>query len=183
MKAIISNTIALKQQLPHILLAADSAIGRQCEPYWLDTESPVNYMALICPCYRVGRQGKSINRKFASRYIDAQTLAAVLLPSQYSSHPLEAPQLYLAANQAIIPGDDSDCYRPDSHTMEAAGQSLTFISADFVDEAITALTPYMTIKTGDRLIDCGHAIAVPISTRTRIEATLDGITVLKFKAI
>lgn len=183
MKAIISNHGALTQPLPGIRLAADSAIGRQCEPFWLDTDRGLSYTALICPCYRVGRQGKNIGRKFASRYIDAITLAAILLPTEYAAAPLLAPELYYASNQALIPGNDSDGYQPGEHVMQGDGHSVTFSAADFIDEAIPAITPYMTIKTGDRLIDCSHAIAVAVSQRHYIEAILDGVTVLKFKAL
>ena len=167
MKAILCNKRALAMPLPAIRLIADSAIGRQREPYWLDSDSGLSYTALICPCYRVGRLGKNIDRKFAARYIDAITTAAVILPSEYAAAPMEAPEIFFASTNAMIP---------------AAGKRLEFQSSDFIGDAVAMLTRYMTIKNGDRLIDCSHTIAVPLSQRGTVEATLNGQTVLKFKA-
>ena len=170
MKAILCNKRSLAMPLPAIRLIADSAIGRQREPYWLDSDSGLSYTALICPCYRVGRLGKNIDRKFAARYIDAITTAAVILPSEYAAAPMEAPEIFFASTNAMM------------HTIEAAGKRLEFQSSDFIGDAVAMLTRYMTIKNGDRLIDCSHTIAVPLCQRGTVEATLNGQTVLKFKA-
>ncbi|MDE5655921.1 MAG: hypothetical protein K2I19_02440 [Muribaculaceae bacterium] len=182
MKAILCDKRSLAMPLPAIRLIADSAIGRQREPYWLDTDSGLSYTALICPCYRVGRLGKNIDRKFAARYIDALTPAAVILPSEYAAAPMEAPEIFFASTNALIPGDDTEFAEAAIHTIEAAGKRLEFQAGDFIGEAVARLTGYMTIKNGDRLIDCSHAIAVQLCPRGTVEATLDGLTVLKFKA-
>lgn len=182
MKAILCNKRSLAMPLPAIRLIADSAIGRQREPYWLDSDSGLSYTALICPCYRVGRLGKNIDRKFAARYIDAITTAAVILPSEYAAAPMEAPEIFFASTNAMISGDETEIAEAAMHTIEAAGKRLEFQSSDFIGDAVAMLTRYMTIKNGDRLIDCSHTIAVPLCQRGTVEATLNGQTVLKFKA-
>ena len=114
-------------------------------------------------------------------HIDAITTAAVILPSEYAAAPMEAPEIFFASTNAMIPGDETEIAEAAMHTIEAAGKRLEFQSSDFIGDAVAMLTRYMTIKNGDRLIDCSHTIAVPLCQRGTVEATLNGQTVLKFK--
>ncbi|MDE5928912.1 MAG: hypothetical protein K2H03_00375 [Muribaculaceae bacterium] len=185
MKAILSSIESLDRPLPGIRLIADSAIGRQREPYWLDTECGHDLTALLCPCYRIGRLGKNIDRRFAARYIDAFTLAALIIPGRHADKPLMTEEIFLASTNALIPGDDLPFgpEMPDSVTMRTGAESLEFSPTDFVCNAVSRLSAFMTFKNGDRLIDCSRSIRATVAPRTSINATLDGKEILKIKIL
>lgn len=183
MKAILSDISSLNALLPGIRMVADSAIGRQREPYWLDTDSGRRMTALVCPCYRIGRLGKNIDRRFALRYIDAFTAAALIIPEEYSAAPMDAPEIFLASTNALIPGDDILCDPlPEGELQLKSGDELQiFNPSDFAIEAVARLSEFMTLKNGDRIIDCGSPTAVPVGPRQTIETQLGDRVILRFK--
>ncbi|MDE6098494.1 MAG: hypothetical protein K2G24_06365 [Muribaculaceae bacterium] len=185
MKAIISNSTALRGNIPEIRLIADSAIGRQREPYWTDTDSDFKYAALICPCYRIGRLGKNIDRRFASRYIDALAPAALIIPETFADAPMETAEIFLASTNALIPGDDAaaDFDNASPLTLSCNGETREFTPCEFIQEAVPTLSRFMTLKNGDRIIDCSNPIAAGVLPRSTLEACIGNITTLKIKML
>lgn len=183
MKAIITSSEALDTPLPEIRLVADSAVGRQSEPYWLDDCNHASMTVLLCPCYRIGRLGKNIAPEFTARYIDAVTVAAVILPAGNAADVLHAPQIHFIANSAVIPGDDIAVNVADTaeFTISCSQSSRLLPAKAYCEKAVSRLSEIATFKTGDRIIDCSNPIAIEVEGRCEVEAEIDNKKILKIR--
>lgn len=190
MKALVTTMSDLAcMPWPNVRAVADSAIARQRDPIWLDTESGEEFTALVCPVYRIGRLGLNIEARFAGRYIDAIGLTALVLPNRIAASPLAAPEIHFLCNGAMVMGDELEpsCFGEGQLTIMveySEGDKQSSVSdPDFPVQALARLSKLMTFKTGDRLVDVGAAVPVRLSPRFRFSATLDARLLLQAKAL
>lgn len=157
MKAILATTESINTKpLPEIRMIADSAIAHDREPLWLDLDrEPV--VALLCPCWRIGRLGRNIKPQFVSRYIDALCTCAVIVPESFAGCPMQAPEIIFASTEAVISSPDMPVN--DDTRLEP-----------FALQAVAELSKYMIFKNGDRLIDISHPTQIPMTPGRDIEA-------------
>ena len=195
MKALITTTDHLSAApWPQLRAIADSAVARQREPIWLDTDDSRQMCAVICPCYRIGRLGLNISRRFALRYIDAVGLAAVVLPAEYAAAPVDAPPVLYVCNGAMVLGDEVDPQQlgdsPWTLQVSALNNDGNTVTAhtvtagmEFAGLAVSELSQLMTFKTGDRLLDAGHSVTVPLAKGSHLSGSLHSIPLLHCKAL
>lgn len=109
---------------PDWMLLPDSAMIREGKPVFLpDDEEP--FVMLPSLCIRIGRLGKHISEKFASRYFDAVAPAVQFMPLSAAEDILNnivpAPSRVIFDNALVI-GDFStlESGLPDALTLKAA---------------------------------------------------------------
>lgn len=195
MKALVTNTADLQlSPLPRVRAVADSAISRQREPIWLDTDSGGVMCAIVCPCYRIGRLGLNINARFARRYIDAVGLAALVVPEQYAAAPTDAPEILYVCNGAMVLGEETvpeqlgdEAWQLEVSATAGNGaaitRQITTAGMEFVDLAVPRLSQLMTFKTGDRILDTGHSLTITLGKGTHASGRLQSLQLLQCKAL
>ncbi len=133
----------------------DSAIITNSRPFFIPDflENPVGYAAVA---FRVGRLGKSIPRKFASRYIDAVTVALLTGNRDECGTPQAAVSLPgTVFDGSILIGKWLTVNENHAITFPEAG--ITIDSGKLIEAAedtIAELSQYMTLKMGDIIIPC-----------------------------
>lgn len=133
--------------------------------------------------YLLCRLGKSISCRFASRYYDRMTVAVRFVPVDMTGDGREREQwtpwatafdgaLALGAPVQCAPAADIDITAP----LTAAIKGV----APPVDMAVAMLSENMIIKTGDIIIPPAPIFSCPVKIGDRVEASIDGNTVLRF---
>lgn len=131
MKAII-----YPGSLEQITVIADSAIGRDVQPLFLPEGEWDGRMAWAV---RIGRLGKCVSPKFALRYVDGIAPALLTAPAP------PVPAWAAIADGALIPGAWV--------SLDEAGATLPGSpSRDEIAAAVSDITRYATIKTGDIIV-------------------------------
>lgn len=119
----------------------------------------VGFKAVLCPAYRIGRLGKSIGERFASRYRDAVALAARLYPSNSPVVPeIARPDVVKAWEGSVVLGkwqpiteDGQFIIAPEADPTLRLGVTPEGID---IDGMIAAVSSIMTLKMGDIIIPC-----------------------------
>lgn len=128
---------------------ADSAVVVAGRPLFLPDFS-TTWTARVYIAYRIGRLGKTIKARYASRYYDAITLALRLIPSDI---PEKSSVCSFFDNAiALAPffefGDDelSSDGQPEILTLENHGFN---IDRNLIAEVIERVSRYSTLRNGD----------------------------------
>ncbi len=171
---------------------ADSAILRTGEPVFVPEPVQV-WRSTVAPAIRMSRLGMSIKATKASEYYDAISLFHLLTPVD----PVIVDGLppYIL-DRTFSPGqwhstspDPLKEYRFEAMRRELNGNAEeTAVSGQFsllslgVDDAIAALSRYMTFRTGDILVfpDKGCDMGAPMLD-TEMTASLDGLPTLSIR--
>ena len=132
---------------------------------------------------RIGRLGRDIAPKFASRYVDAVTVALWLrLPAEdasLSAGLLDGLDASLAAGTWIPAGELPQ-------TPLAVSTPCSEISVDLqaeIESAVPAVSRYMTLKMGDVILAGPAGRPVELTAGARINASLAGREVLSVKIL
>lgn len=165
-----------------ISIAPDSAVSRDGRPVFLPDEgSP--WTGTILPAYRICRLGKNIPERFAPRYYDAMTIAAVASPA-----PDTLPTtLGLTTDGAISLGQWTPITEQlrggdDHHEITFNGTVLDFTDNSLsVCKAIHFLSRFMTLKIGDIIIPSTEGIICKLDIDSEISADLDGTRLLEYR--
>lgn len=171
--------------IPEITLVPDSAITTQGRPVFLP-EFDDKWIAEFYLAVRVSRLGKDISLKFSPRYFDRVTVAMRLVPVALSAafrkeaRPagvlsvfdnaltlglwLEAESLESPAKVTV---NDAEVILPD------VGQAAA--------EAVSAVSRYCTLKTGDLVMPFRVLPASPVKIGTLVKVSLGSETVIDLK--
>lgn len=126
------------------VLIADSAAGSDRNPLFLPSGG--RFTVEIRQAFRIGRLGKNIAPKFASRYIDALALVACLVG--------EDPTALAGSltDSSVIKGPELAVDQfPASVMIEGQPIELPF-SEPFAGELLASVSTNATLKTGDLII-------------------------------
>ncbi len=171
---------------PAVELIADSAVVLPPHPLFLP-DFDANWEARIYPAYRIGRLGKSIARKFASRYIDAYTLALRLVPVD-TNRELQAAGLPCGLDglfdSALTLGRWTEIDHALPETFEITSGALNVEIDNHFDAACRALesiSRYATVKTGDVICPSWIPTDVVPEVGSGIEAAINGATCLSVR--
>ena len=172
---------------PAVELIADSAVVTPPHPLFLpdfDTE----WEGRICPAYRIGRLGKTVDARFAPRYIDAYGLVLRLIPAGTDK------ALRAAGMPAGLDGMfDSALYTGAWLPTEGVGMNVPLaVSCAGVDsvinshfeaacKAVECVTRYATVKTGDIIIPSWMPVCVVPRPGVTIEGSIDGAVCLSVR--
>lgn len=151
-------------------MIADSAFGRNGQPWFVpDFGSQWRWRLMLA--FRVSRLGKCVAPRFAGRYYDALTLMYV----PWCDAP-EADVLLGCMDGGAVAGNWIAL--PD--TIEINGESMSLSDFD-IDHFLAKVSQYTTLKTGDILaLEIKGSEYQPIEINNRVEASINGETVLGF---
>lgn len=170
---------------PDIDIHPDSALILPGRPLFMP-EWGEGWVASLHPSVKIGRLGKNIARKFASRYYDGISLSLRV--------SLREP----AGLEGVLSGMDSSLvngsWLPAEHASEdmrvqvavsdeTVAESVTGPIAQTVDEVIAKVSEYMTLKMGDVVMLPPVAGPIEIKEGARITAALDGESVIDLRIV
>lgn len=187
MKAIIFDRDLNKSLLlpPEITLLADSAITSPGHPVFLpdfDTE----WMAEFYLAIKISRLGKGISRKFAPRYFEQAAIAVRLVPRTIATDLCQAARpsgIISIFDNALTPGpwtDIASLPTPCIATVNGISIPLPDIT-DSAAEAISCISNYCTLKTGDIVMPFRIAPACTAVRGTTISVSLTAGSPLEIK--
>lgn len=143
---------------PEVEIIVDSATVSAGRPVFLPDFSD-GWVARLYPAFRISRLGKDIGEKFAARYFDSFTIVLRLVPValERSLAAAGAPSgvlgLYdycLALGEWMPLPDSGEALR-----VECGGLSVDIAPAEMrVEEAVSAVSRYATLKIGDVVLPC-----------------------------
>ncbi|MBQ4345386.1 MAG: fumarylacetoacetate hydrolase family protein [Muribaculaceae bacterium] len=181
----INRDIDSHLQLPLSLdIIPDSAIIKDGKPFFVPdyAEGGIYYPAIA---FRVNRLGKNIAPRFACRYYDAITLALRTVPTtlinqlqknQYTS------ALATSFDGSLILGDWLQL--PETSDFSISIGENTF-HVDYnklqIDNIISELSHYMTLKIGDIIIAGSIPSQYDIEIDSRVTASFSEINCIDFK--
>ena len=185
---IISLERSLHERLtlpPSAIFLPDSAVVPSGRPLFVPDFSG-QWVGRLYMAARIGRLGKNIPQRFASRYCDSLGLALRLIPLDLLRQ-LEQEERGIAVatgfDNAIslsisLPFDSS----LSSYEIDCMGETQIFTPEEIaIDESIVELSRYMTLKTGDVILTGHTDNELSINIDTTIEASLNGERQLRIK--
>lgn len=176
---IIAVAPAGNSAVPQYVLMADSCVITTDRPFFLPAFAP-RFTARLAVALRMERQGKSIARRFASRYVGSAAPAAVVVPHGHDRQATGA--LDEAFDGALLLGNFTGV--ADGAVNEAlvectcgAARSQGTPNGAGVDfaKAIEEISSMCTIKTGDIILLHTDAPQVEIEAGFTLNARLNKI--------
>lgn len=170
---------------PLFHLVPDSALTVSGQPVFLP-DFPGVWEVKAALALRIGRLGKGIAAKFATRYIDALTLAVQAIPVTMERQlraqcaPTSATWTF---DGALTPGKWLP-FDPaaTSHQLSIGELNLTIDMADLrIDECVAAVSSLLTLKTGDVILPALCPPGVTVKPDDTLPCTLDGTGILTLK--
>lgn len=178
-----------------LLLATDSSISLGGRPIFLP-EISQRWLMQISPAFRISRLGKTISERFASRYYDAFTLAARLLPldlmDTLEKSGMRHSPFATAFDGAVSLGAwiPADYLRNGAAGLPAAlavniGASeteagLTANLTESADKAIALLSRNFILKNGDVIVTGGPLTESEVMLDTHVEVSSGQHRILSF---
>ena len=145
-----------KPEEPVIFTKADSALLKDRKPFFVpDFMGRIDYEAELV--VRICRLGKSIPQRFAHRYYDAVTLGV-----DFTARDMQRRLREKGINGSTV--------------QQACTGDMIFA----VDELISYISKYFTLKTGDLIYTGTPAGTGPVAIGDRLEGWLDDRKVLGF---
>ena len=161
---------------PHVTLYPSSAVIHGGKPFFLpDFGGPWSVRPAVA--LRLCRLGKSIDEKFAMRYVDAMAPVALFEPQEFAADPALAA-LVPAIDCTVAFGPWQELPREDeaalTATMRWLDRELTLTPAMIsAPAAIASLSRYMTVQMGDALIPFSlPEMAAPVETESTFTLAL-----------
>ena len=172
---------------------ADSAVVRQGMPMFVP-DFAMDWKLRVVPCITIGRLGKSILPRFASRYIDSVGLGIRLMPPVCDgSGPMSATMhagLAATFDGAFAPGTPfqaSVATEPMLVDVCQHGAAQSNLRLDIrpdqlmAEETVSFVSRYVTLRTGDIIIPCTFPTELPATVNSVVELTLNGEPALRLK--
>lgn len=184
MNVIIINRTAEEalQTAPTMSLCPGSGVvmparGPLFIPAWLKGEAWLRPVVVL----RLSRLGKNVERKFASRYYDAMAAGVLMRPTADEGVPAE---LASAADSAMALGTWMPLQpeRPLTLSVESPATTLTLTRQEVAaDDAIVALSRFMTLRMGDLLVPVLPDIKFTAQRDSVLKISLNSIPSLEVK--
>lgn len=162
-------------------LIADSALTLPGRPTFIpDFKEVTTWKAIPLIAVRISRLGKTISAKFASRYFDACTLAARIMPYDSQGHPMDGIAAIL--DFGITLGEWAPVPDCESLRITFAGEEtvLPSLCALFTD-ATVAVSRYATLKMGDILLIPLPLPSVEAIPDVNVNGTMDSAPLLNMR--
>lgn len=141
----------------HIM--ADSALVVAGRPLFLPDYAD-KWKIRVYTAYRVSRLGKTVKRRFASRYYDGCSLALRLIPVDETFCSIE----WFADNSLAL-SPFTQISEDDNNPHLALGDVSFIHHPDQIDSAIEQVTHFSTIKNGDLILSGYKELDVEIAPR------------------
>lgn len=174
---------------PAFDLIADSSVVAAHRPFFLPDFSDRWKMAFY-PSFRISRLGKGITAKFASRYFDAVTISARLIPVDvtdllYDDAALRQYGILGTFDYCVAMGE----WIPWAGHDDAASLTFDYNSASIqcsvsdicICEAIESVSMCTTLKMGDVIMPCMLPVKFDASVGMPVTALINSQTCLDFR--
>ncbi len=171
----------LPDELTAVDIIPDSAAVLKNRPVFVP-DFGSGWVAVPMLALRIGRLGRDISQKFASRYVDGVTVALRLMlqPEIASRGLLSAMDSTLATGEWLSP-DDVDA---DSVSAEIDGHvSAPFSIRAETEICVPLVSRFMTLKTGDIVLAAPVAPPVAVSPGMMVKASLGAEPVAEFRFV
>ncbi|MBR1934888.1 MAG: fumarylacetoacetate hydrolase family protein [Muribaculaceae bacterium] len=175
--------------VPQATVVTDSAIVRPGKPMFLPRWAET-FVGIPAFAFRIGRLGKTISRRFASRYCDGMSVALMVEARGIDSRQPEARYSALATafDGALLPGQWHEL-APESLPAELeadfrlpSGEQATITTAAMTlgfDLLVEWLSRYFTLKMGDMIVSDCAPLEFPLHVGDVIEASLGSEPLLR----
>lgn len=168
-KALEADAAPRPDILP-LTMGADSALVRPGFPSFLPDFAREGWELRLAPMFRVGRLGKWIEPRFAPRYLEAITLAAILRPAAPSLSPLPFLPIF---DGAITPGIFQPYTPGGEAVLQIGDESFPFPLASLrAEETLALISRSVTLKSGDLIVPAMFPAAFPAEIGLDIEAAI-----------
>lgn len=153
---------------------ADSSAHRNRYPFFIPDTS-VEWCAKICPAIKISRLGTHIARKFASRYYDSIAPAVIFMPSDAADDFANADERHFVCDSAYCLGDSVAIGAQDTeHIISTGDRQLIFTAQTLnVDEIVSKLSEFATLKMGDIVIFGDSGFNININEGEQLTVKLD----------
>ena len=148
------------------------------------------WILCVAPYFSIGRLGKGISPKFASRYVDGFGMAARLVPpdSRVAGGSVAgAGALGSNFDGALLVGRRFPAreWCPDDRLVLSTGDGgkdavLTYADLH-LEDTVALVSRYMMLKTGDMIIPCGTSMLLQAEIGLRASVSLNGLPALNIK--
>lgn len=158
----------------------DSAILLPGRPFFMP-EFGSGWRAKVMIAARIGRLGKNISLKYASRYFDAATLALFIYPTD-----TEVDSGILSAlDSSVVIGEwqGSDLITGAIDVEAGSSQVSVAPAKERVEEVISEVSKYATLKMGDVILLPAGGIEIPLAEGEQCELCANSVSVLRLKVV
>ncbi len=178
-----------------LLLATDSSISLGGRPVFLP-EISQRWIMQISPAFRISRLGKSISERFASRYYDAFTLAARLLPLDLMDSLERSGMRHSPFATAFDGAVSLGTWIPTNYLRDGADRMPTTLAVNIgssdteielpehlteaADKAIALLSRSFILKNGDVIVTGGPLTESDVVIDTHVEVSSGQHKILSF---
>ncbi len=171
--ALAADAAPRPDQLP-LTLGADSALVRPGFPCFLPDFAREGWEMRLAPVIRVSRLGKWIEPRFAHRYIDALSLAAILRPRGPEASTSPHSSFLPIFDGAITPGLFTPLPEgPEALLAVKGAEPIPFTLSDLrAAETLALISRSVTLKSGDLIIPAMFPAAFPAAIGLDIAASV-----------
>lgn len=165
--------------LPSVTLVADSALVMPGRPLFLP-DFAQHWRGIVYFGVRISKLGKGVAPKFARRYYDA--VCAAFHPQAFSDtgERIGAGFAGLYDGAAVL-GRMLEAEEGAEQVQIACGRQTLAVDMAVVDRAVSAVSYWSTLKTGDIIMAAGIMLDAPIRVGDILEASVNGAPSLKVK--
>lgn len=174
-------------------LVADSAVVRNNRPVFIPDFAREGWVVEVRPAVHIGRLGKFISTRFASRYVEGFSLVACVRPCGDSvpdaltdsfdgaltaGEMMPLPQggkIAVGAVMSPLPG------RAVSVASAVEKECLIELTALHIDDTIALLSRYATLKSGDMVLPASVGLEFPLQLDCSLVASVDGREALSLR--
>lgn len=182
---------AVIPSVPMFFLKPDSAILKNNKPFFLpDFSSEIHYEAEIV--FRICRLGKSVERQFACRYYDSVTLGIDITARDLQrlqaerGHPWEICKAFDGAAPlgsflplTSLPGINNLSFRLEINGRTVQQSSTADMIFD-IDEIISYVSRFFTLKTGDLIFTGTPSGVGPLAKGDHLKGYIEEVPVIDF---
>lgn len=170
--------------LPSVTLVADSALVMPGRPLFLPDFSQ-HWRGIVYLGVRISKLGKGVAPKFARRYYDAVCAAFHPLAFSDTGERIGAGFAGLYDGAVVLGrmlGAEEGAEYIDAEYIDiACGLQTLAVDMAMVDKAVSAVSYWSTLKTGDIIMPAGMMLDAPLRVGDMLEATVNGVPSLKVK--
>lgn len=172
---VISTTTDFK-----IDIHPDSTILPQGRPLFMP-EWGDDWRVHLHPAIKIGRLGKNISKKFASRYYDGASVACRVI----LSNPDELEGMLSAMDSSLFHGEwQPASWAETGHELKFNDTTVSLPPiSQTIDEVIAYVSEYMTLKIGDIILLPPIGNPATLCESTIITVTDDTTTMIKTKVV
>lgn len=165
--------------LPSVTLVADSALVMPGRPLFLPDFSQ-HWRGTVYLGVRISKLGKGVAPKFARRYYDAVCAAFHPLAFSDTGERIGAGFAGLY-DGAVVLGRMLGAEEGAEYIDIACGRQTLVVDMAVVDKAVSAVSYWSTLKTGDIIMAAGMMVDAPLRVGDMLEATVNSVPSLKVK--